>query len=145
MTNNVKFSFTKIYRYPKRHFVLTLSPECIHNTIPKKKKRRKESLILRLPHHQKCCVLCSFGSFQRSSKQTLTLFFSSVWKSLEIAGMFSLIPIMTRQKSHAFDSEKVGSYVAVKVWNNLDESIKHLPLKSFKNKVMSKILQFYCS
>ena len=34
---------------------------------------------------------------------------------------------------------------AVKVWNNLDESIKHLPLKSFKNKVMSNILQSYCS
>ena len=29
--------------------------------------------------------------------------------------------------------------------NNLDKSIKHLPLKSFKNKVMSNILQSYCS
>ena len=36
-------------------------------------------------------------------------------------------------------------FAAVKVWNNLDESIKHLPLKSFKNKVMSNILQSYCS
>ena len=36
-------------------------------------------------------------------------------------------------------------FVAVKVWNNLDENIKHLPLKSFKNKVMSNILQSYCS
>ena len=34
-------------------------------------------------------------------------------------------------------------FAAVKVWNNLDESIKHLPLKSFKNKVMSNIL--HCS
>ena len=36
-------------------------------------------------------------------------------------------------------------FAAVKVWNNIDESIKHLPLKSFKNKVMSNILQSYCS
>ena len=32
-------------------------------------------------------------------------------------------------------------FAAVKVWNNLDESIKHLPLKTFKNKVKSNILQ----
>ena len=36
-------------------------------------------------------------------------------------------------------------FAAVKVWNNLDESIKHLPLKSFKNKVMLNILQSCCS
>ena len=36
-------------------------------------------------------------------------------------------------------------FAAVKVWNNLDESIKHLPLKSFKNKVMLNILQSYYS
>ena len=36
-------------------------------------------------------------------------------------------------------------FAAVKVWNNLDESIKHLLLKSFKNKVMLNILQSYCS
>ena len=32
-----------------------------------------------------------------------------------------------------------------KVWNHLDESIKHLPLKTFKNKVKLNILQSYCS
>ena len=32
------------------------------------------------------------------------------WKSLEVARTFSEIPLMTRQKSHAFDSEKVGRY-----------------------------------
>ena len=90
--------------------MLTLCPECIHNTIPKKKRRRKESLILRLPQHQKCHVLYSFGSFQRSLEHPQTLFFGSVWKSSEVAGIFSEIPIMTGQKSHAFDSEKVGSY-----------------------------------
>ena len=31
-------------------------------------------------------------------------------KSLEVARTFSEIPVMTRQKSHAFDSEKVGRY-----------------------------------
>ena len=36
-------------------------------------------------------------------------------------------------------------FAAAKVWNNIDESIKHLPLKSFKNKVMSDILQSFCS
>ena len=36
-------------------------------------------------------------------------------------------------------------FAAVKVWNNLDESIKHLPLKSFEKKVMFNILQSYCS
>ena len=32
-----------------------------------------------------------------------------------------------------------------KVWNHLDESIKHLPLKTFKNEVKLNILQSYCS
>ena len=36
-------------------------------------------------------------------------------------------------------------FVAVKVWNHLDESIKHLLLKKFKNKVKFNILQSYCS
>ena len=31
-------------------------------------------------------------------------------KSSEVARTFSEIPVMTRQKSHAFDSEKVGRY-----------------------------------
>ena len=34
-------------------------------------------------------------------------------KSLEVARTFSEIPVMTRQKSHAFDSEKVGRYIVV--------------------------------
>ena len=36
-------------------------------------------------------------------------------------------------------------FAAVKVWNHLDESIKHLPPKTFKNKVKLNILQSYCS
>ena len=31
-------------------------------------------------------------------------------KSSEVAVTFSEIPVMTRRKSHAFDSEKVGRY-----------------------------------
>ena len=34
-------------------------------------------------------------------------------------------------------------FAAVKVWNHLDKSIKHLPLKKFKNKVKLNILQSY--
>ena len=34
-------------------------------------------------------------------------------KSLEVAGTFSEIPVMTRRKSHAFDSDKVGRYIYV--------------------------------
>ena len=44
--------------------------------------------------------------------------FGNVWKSSEnrqksseVARTFSEIPVMTRQKSHAFDSEKVGRYI----------------------------------
>ena len=44
--------------------------------------------------------------------------FGNVWKSsenrrksLEVARTFSEIPVMTRQKSHAFDSEKVDRYM----------------------------------
>ena len=36
-------------------------------------------------------------------------------------------------------------FAAVKVWNHLEESIKHLPLITFKNKVKLNILQSYCS
>ena len=36
-------------------------------------------------------------------------------------------------------------FAAVKVWNHLDESIKHLPLKTFKNKVKLNVLQSYSS
>ena len=94
--NNAKYAF--------QFSLLRMTP---HN---RQKRRRKESLILRLPQHQKCHVLYSFGSFQRSLEHPQTLFFGSVWKSSEVTGMFSEIPIMTGQKSHAFDSEKVGSH-----------------------------------
>ena len=36
-------------------------------------------------------------------------------------------------------------FADVKGWNHLEESIKHLPLKMFKNKVKLNILQSYCS
>ena len=35
-------------------------------------------------------------------------------------------------------------FAAVKVWNDLDENIKYLPLKMFKNEVKLNILQEYC-
>ena len=44
-----------------------------------------------------------FGNISKSSENR--------WKSSEVARMFPEIPVMTRQKSHAFDSEKVGRYI----------------------------------
>ena len=35
-------------------------------------------------------------------------------------------------------------FAAVKVWNDLHENIKYLPLKMFKNEVKLNILQKYC-
>ena len=43
-----------------------------------------------------------FGNVQKSSENS--------WQSLEVTRTFSEIPVMTRQKSHALDSEKVGRY-----------------------------------
>ena len=43
-----------------------------------------------------------FGNVRKSSEDRR--------KSSEVARTFSQIPVMTRQKSHAFDSEKVGRY-----------------------------------
>ena len=41
--------------------------------------------------------------------------------------------------------QKLIRFADVNVWNHLDESIKHLPHKTFKNKVKLNILQSYCS
>ena len=43
-----------------------------------------------------------FGKVQNSSENGR--------KSSEVTGTFSEIPVMTRLKAHAFDSEKVGRY-----------------------------------
>ena len=43
-----------------------------------------------------------FGNVRKSSENRR--------KYSEVAQTFSEIPVMTRQKSHAFDSEKVGRY-----------------------------------
>ena len=48
-----------------------------------------------------------FGSVRKSSKNRR--------KSSEVARTFLEIPVMTRQKSHAFDSEKVGRYIISKL------------------------------
>ena len=46
-----------------------------------------------------------FGNVGKSSENR--------WKSSEVARTVSEILVMTRQKSHAFDSEKVGRYILV--------------------------------
>ena len=43
-----------------------------------------------------------FGNVQKFSE--------SCWKCLEVARTFLEIPVMTKKKCHAFDSEKVGRY-----------------------------------
>ena len=54
--------------------------------------------------------------------------FGIIRKSSEISGnlrkarTFSEIPVKTRQKSHSFDSEKVGRYRIVKLHNHKIES-----------------------
>ena len=48
-----------------------------------------------------------FGNVRKSSENRR--------KSSEVARTFSEIPVMTRQKSHAFDSEKVGRYRTIDI------------------------------
>ena len=49
-----------------------------------------------------------FGNVRKSSENRR--------KSSEVARTFSEIQVMTRQKSHAFDSEKVDRYTNVDLW-----------------------------
>ena len=74
-----------------------------------------------------------FGNIGKSSENR--------WKSSEVAQTFSEIPVMTRQKSRVFDSEKVGRYIS---------SNQHLfffwqrhslvePLVMWINKIITKI------
>ena len=41
--------------------------------------------------------------------------FGNVRTSSEVAWTFPEIPVMTRQNSHAFDSEKVGRYITYNI------------------------------
>ena len=71
-----------------------------------------------IPKHAKSVVLSSFESAQTSSGTVSGhLIFGNDRKSseirrksLELAGTFPEILVMTRWKSHAFDSEKFGRY-----------------------------------
>ena len=71
-----------------------------------------------IPKHAKSVVLSSFESAQTSSGTVSGhLIFGNDRKSseirrksLELAGTFPEISVMTRWKSHAFDSEKFGRY-----------------------------------
>ena len=88
--NSIKFP-------PKRRFMLTLC-QLYHNML----KFWYFSLHLDLkdwkPFHQNI-----FGNVRTSSENRR--------KFSEVA-MFSEIPVTTRRKSHTFDSEKVGRYIA---------------------------------
>ena len=66
----------------------------------------------------KCLQSVQIVSVQRSSKHLRTFsqrseVFGKTSESSEVAWMFSEILLMTRQKSHAFDSEKVGRYTNI--------------------------------
>ena len=63
----------------------------------------------------------------------------------------NVIRTLVRYDRHLFPSSNFPQrplkfrFAAVKVWNPLDQSIKLLPLKTFKNKVKFNILQSHCS
>lgn len=77
--------------------------------------------------HQNCRLSNSFGGEETSSEHLWT--FSAIEKSLEnhskpleVAGRFSEIPFMTRQKSPAFETKKVGRYTTFLLMKNMDPS-----------------------
>ena len=61
-----------------------------------------------------------FGNVRKSSENRR--------KSSEVARTFSEIPVKTRQKSHAFDSEKVGRYTMFLLWKTLSTALLGLVL-----------------
>lgn len=73
--------------------------------------------------HQNCRLSNSFGGEETSSEHLWT--FSAIEKSLENhskLGRFSEIPFMTRQKSPAFETKKVGRYTTFLLMKNMDPS-----------------------
>lgn len=73
--------------------------------------------------HQNCRLSNSFGGEETSSEHPWT--FSAIEKSLENhskPGRFSEIPFMTRQKSPAFETKKVGRYTTFLLMKNMDPS-----------------------
>ena len=57
-----------------------------------------------------------FGNIRKSRENR--------WESSEEARKFSEIPVMTRQKSHAFDSEKVARYSIYKHLKHTRQSVQ---------------------
>ena len=75
-------------------------------------KNRKSFQMSTIRSNCKCSKVVGtssdiFGRVRKSSENRR--------KSSEVARTFSEIPVMTRQKSQAFDSEKVGRYTMVKL------------------------------
>ena len=77
---------------PKMRIMLTLCPKHPNSFTTESQSVQRSSEHLQT----------LFGNVRKSSENCL--------KSSEVAGTFSEIPVMTRRKSHAFDSEKVGRY-----------------------------------
>ena len=80
---------------------------------------------------------------------TITIVFFHLFQT--VASMHSYNTRFASKSTHYINTIKTnyGKFnirsADVKVWNHLDESIKHLPLKTFKNKVKLYIVQSYCS
>ena len=80
---------------------------------------------------------------------TITIIFSHLFQKL--ASMHSYNTRFASKSSYYINTIKTNygkfniRFADVKVWNHLDESIKHLPLKTFKNKVKLDIVQSYFS
>ena len=69
--------------------------------------KRKSFQMSLIRSNRKCSKIVGissdiFGNVRKSSENH--------WKSSEVGRTFSEIPVITRQKSLAFDSEKVGGY-----------------------------------
>ena len=95
-TNSIQFPL-------KRRLMLTLCPNCITTHWNFCKSFQTSTIRL----NRKCSKVVGtssdiFGNVWKSSENS--------GKSSQVAGTFSEIPVITRRKSHAFDSEKVGRY-----------------------------------
>ena len=102
--------------------------------------------------HQFKCLLNTVVDPGEGTKPSMNIFQPKWWpKSMDVASIHSYNTRLASKSTYYLNTIKTNygkfnfRFAAVKVWNNLDESIKHLPLKSFENKVMFNILQSYCS
>ena len=76
----------------------------------RKKSRKTSGTRVTIRSNRKCSKVVEISSDILGNVRKST---GNRRKSSEVARTFSEIPLMTRQKSHAFDSEKVGRYTSL--------------------------------